>query len=110
MKSKLTDKQTRSYSYLSRYSAFPYYYNTYDKKYIYGVTKQMSHNASYSDYTVAKTDTLEKIALKFYGSPELYWILADFNDINDPFEKLYNKYKVIKIPSMSEISWSNGRK
>lgn len=101
----LKDKQSKTYSYISRYSAFPFFYNTKDTKYIYGITSQLNTNISYVAHKVNQADTLESLALKYYGRPDYYWIIADFNRIQDPFIKLIDRYTVINIPSLSNISF-----
>ena len=44
----LKNKSYRTYDYTSRYSTYPYYYNTLDKKYIYGITGQLSDETEYT--------------------------------------------------------------
>jgi len=99
----LKDKQTKSYPSLSRYSPIPYYYNTQDNKYIYGLTKQLGQGVDYVIHRVKSNDTLDSIALYYYGRPDYYWIVADFNRIQDPFINLIDKFETIKIPSISYI-------
>ena len=101
----LKDKQSKTYPYISRYSAFPFYYNTLDNKYIYGVTGQLDTNITYVAHKVIQTDTLESLALNYYGRPDYYWVIADFNRIQDPFIKLTDKFDIIKIPTLSNISY-----
>lgn len=101
----LKDKQSKTYSYISRYSAFPFYYNTLDNKYIYGVTSQLDKNIPYVAHKIEQSDTLESLALKYYGRPDYYWVIADFNSIQDPFIHLKEKFEIIKIPALSNISY-----
>lgn len=101
----LRDKQSKQYAYVSRYSTFPYFYNTQDNKFIYGVTSQLSSGTTYVAHKVTQSDTLESLALKYYGRPDYYWIIADFNRIQDPFIKLLGKFEVINIPTLSNISY-----
>lgn len=103
----LKDKQTKTYNALSRYSSIPFYYHTLDNKFIYGLTKQLSTDTDYTIHTVALNDTLDSLALKYYGRPDYYWIIADFNRIQDPMISLYAKYKTIKIPSISYIYYED---
>lgn len=98
----LIDKQYKDYYYTSRYSAFPFYFNTNDNKYIYGTTSQLSQGLSYRLYKVKQNDTLDTLALDFYNNPTLYWVIADFNHIQDPYIKLEVGTE-IKIPTLSEI-------
>ena len=99
----LKEKQTRNYDSLSRYASIPFYYNTLDEKYIYGLTKQLSDKTEYIIHNVKPYDTLDSLALYYYGRPDFYWIIADFNRINDPFIELNEKFKEIKVPSVSYI-------
>ena len=101
----LSDKTVRSYDYTSRYAPFPFYYNTWDNKYVYGLTNQLSEDAEYVLHKVVDTDTLDKLAYKYYGRPDLYWIIADFNRIQDSYTKLFGNFKTIKIPALSGIRY-----
>lgn len=101
----LKDRETKSYEYISRYSSFPYYYNTQDDKYIYGLTSQLSENSTFVAHKVVQDDTLDKLANYYYGRPDLYWIIADFNRIQDPFISLFGNYDIVKVPSLSSISF-----
>lgn len=100
----LTNKQTRvDYDALSRYTPFSHYYHRLDNKFVYGLTGQLSENAEYVAHTVKATDTLNLLALKYYGRPDYFWIIADFNRIQDPFSPLQERFSVIKIPSLGQI-------
>ena len=102
----LKDKQYKQYDYISRYQIFPYYYHKIDKKYLYGVTDHLiTEGVSYTLYTIEQGDTLFSIALKNYGRPDYYWVLADFNRIQDPDTQLWGNLKTIKIPSISSITY-----
>ena len=103
----LKNKSTKKYTYISRYSKFYYYYNTLDDKYIYGITSKLSKNIHYTIHKIKEYDTLDFISLNYYGRPDFYWILADFNNIKDPFVTLYVKYDSIKIPTLTEIYYEN---
>lgn len=101
----LQDKSKKDYNYTSRYSSFPFYYNTKDKKYMYGITNNLSQQAEYVIHYVEDTDDLDKLALKYYGRPDLYWVIADFNRIQDPYISLYENYNFIYIPSLAGIRY-----
>ena len=101
----LKQKSYRTYNYISRYQPFPYAYNENDKKYIYFITSQLKKNINYVDVTIRQFDTLDSLAEKYYGRPDLYWVIADFNDIIDPFIPLFGNYKVIKVPTLGSISF-----
>ena len=100
----LKDESKRAYPYISRYAPFPYYYNIKDGKYVYGLTSRLSDDCTYALHTVKESDTLDSLSEHYYGRPDLYWIIADFNKIVDVIDtKLFNKYKTLKIPSMSDL-------
>lgn len=98
----LKNKEYKSYNKLSRYTTFPTYYHTVDDKYVYGITSHLLKNTPYSLYRVQRNDTWDSIALEAYNNPVYYWILCDFNDVQDPFdEPKLDSY--IKIPVLSSI-------
>jgi hypothetical protein len=100
----LTNKQYKDYNKLSRYSNFPFFFHTIDKKYIYGKTSHLKSDTIYTEHTISPTDTIDKLALYYYNNPTLFWIICDFNRINDPYIKLVPGDK-IKIPSISNIEF-----
>lgn len=100
----IKNKSYKNYDYFSRYTSFPYYYHTLDKKYIYGTSTQINKNSTYTLYKVEKNDTLDNIALKMYNNPTFYWAIASFNDVINPFEKLIEG-TFLKIPTLSDISF-----
>lgn len=102
----LKNKSYKDYSYVSRYISIPYYYNTEDDKYIYGTAQQLNDSTAYALHEVKRGDTLDSLALKYYNNPTLFWIIADFNKIQDPFATLTVGEK-LKIPSISSISFVN---
>lgn len=98
-----------SYSYVSRYSSFPFYYHTVDNKYVGGITAYLDDSTIYTLYTVKQGDTLDNLALEFYNNPTLFWIICSFNHIRDPYLPLKVGEK-LKIPSISNIKYNiNGR-
>lgn len=101
----LKNKQTKSYNYTSRYATFPFYYNEEDKKYIYGLTAQLNNNSIYVLHKITQEDSLESLAYKYYGRPDYYWIIADYNRIQDPYIKLWPNVESLKIPSLSNITF-----
>lgn len=100
----LINKQHKSYGYLSRYSSFPFYYNTNDSKYVYGITAQLKQNIPYVLHKIKPHETLDSIALDMYNNPTFFWVIADFNHIQDPYIKL-KIGDTLKIPSLSDISF-----
>ena len=105
----LKDKSYKTYLALSRYAPIPYYYNTVDKKFIYGLTKHVNQNISYSLHKVQESDSLDSLALYYYGRPDYYWVIADFNRIKDPFIRLKDKYEEIMIPNLTNVSFEELR-
>lgn len=102
----LINKKYRNYDYFSRYSSFPYYYNTIDSREIYGTTAQLNLNVPYIEYLVSNGDTWDSIALQYYNSPSYYWVLLDFNRLNDPFVEP-KVGQVIKIPTLNILSYGD---
>lgn len=100
----LKNEQYKQYDRLSRYSPFPTYYNTLDDKYIYGITSNLNTDTNYSLYTVKSGDSYDSIALKKYNNPTYFWVICDFNRIQDPFEKPVPG-TVLKIPVISMIKY-----
>lgn len=101
----LINKSKKFYDYTSRYATFPFYYHTVDKKYIYGITGNLNTNTEYVIHMIKDTDTLDSLALKYYGRPDLFWVIADFNRIQDPYINLYENYNFLNIPSLSGIRY-----
>lgn len=100
----LTQKQYKTYSYLSRYSPFPIWYNNVDDKYVYSTTRQLNKNTPYIVHVTDDDLTLNELALYYYNNPTLYWVIADFNSIQDPFTIIKAGQK-INIPTLSNISY-----
>ncbi len=105
----LKDKKYATYDYLSRYTGVPYYYNKRDNKEVYGISHNMLKNTSYVIHKVAPSDTLDKLALKYYNNPTYWWVIAYFNDIQDAFINLKSRYTTLKIPSISNITFGDLR-
>ena len=102
----LKDKQLRAYDKLSRYATFPFYYNTLDNKYIYGTTNHLDISTNYKLYKIQKGDTFDSISLTHYNDPTYYWVICDFNRIQDPFATLIPG-KYIKVPVISTIEFKD---
>lgn len=105
----LKNKKYQSYDYTSRYTPVPYYYNSQDEKYIYGIGTNMFKNTPYTLHTVKDSDTLDSLSLKYYNNPTFYWVIAYFNDIQDCYIRLVDEFKTIKIPSIASINFGNER-
>ena len=100
----LKNETYKDYSYVSRYKSFPYYYHTKDDKYIYGITAYLDNTTVYTLHTVRSGDTLDRLALTYYGNPTLYWVICSYNHIQNPYKDLVVG-KTIKIPSLSNIQY-----
>lgn len=101
----LTDEQYRTSDYVCRYTSFPYYYNTQDDKFIYGLTDWINHGIPYVLHTLTDYDTLDSLAFKYYGRPDYYWVIADFNHMVDSLENLQENHKTLMIPTLSAVSF-----
>ena len=100
----IIDKTYKSYKRLSRYNSFPYYYHLLDNKYIGGTTNYLNNVTPFILHKVQQNDTYDNISLKYYNNPTYYWIICDFNHIQNPFEEPYiGTY--LKIPTLSQISF-----
>ena len=101
----LKNKNYANFDYLSRYTNTPYYYDTLQDRQIYGIGTNLKNNSEYVTQKVQSNDTLNSLALKYYNNPTFWWIIASFNDIQDSFKPLRDKYTTIKIPSISSIEF-----
>lgn len=101
----LTNKQYKSYDMLSRYTRFPYYYHSVDNKYIYGMSAQLRDDTMYIYHKVRQGDTPDSLSLAYYNNPTYYWVILDFNRIQDPFADL-PVGELIKIPTLSAINFN----
>ena len=101
----LTKKSYKNYDKISRYNNFPYYYNTLDKKYEYGTTAWLNDQTPYQLYKTKTGDSFDSLALDFYNNPTYFWIICDFNRIQDPYEFLEPGTE-LKIPVFSSIQFN----
>ena len=100
----LKNEQYKSYDRLSRYSAFPIYYNTLDDKYESSTVSYLSSDTQHVLYKVKEGDTYDKISLQHYNNPTYFWIICNYNRVLDSFEKP-EPGSVLKIPIMSNIEF-----
>lgn len=98
----LKDKKYREYKKVSRYSVIPYYYNIVDDKFMYGTSLNLDNTTAHRIHKVQENDSLDSLALHYYNNPTYYWIIADFNQIQDPFLPL-TPGQLLKIPTFSSI-------
>lgn len=101
----LKEKQTINKDYFSRYNTFYAYYNTEDNKYMYGLTSQLDQNTNYIVHKVKENDNLDYLSNLYYGRPDYFWVIADFNQIQDVFINLYQNFKTIKVPALGSIQF-----
>ena len=92
----------KQYSYVSRYEAFPYFYDAYNNRYYQGLQGNLDTNMSYALYTVEPGDTYDSIAYNYYGSSLFFWIICDFNRIHDALEQPEVGTQ-LKLPSLNSI-------
>lgn len=105
----LINKKYNQYDYTSRYTGVPYYYDTLNEKEIYGIGSNLKKDTSWLAHSVKQDDTLDSLALHYYNNPSFWWIIAYFNNIQDPFIKLANYFTIIQIPAITSIEFGNER-
>ena len=105
----LAKKRYAQFDYTSRYTGIPYYYNKRDEREIYGLSKNMNKDIPWVAHKVTQNDSLDKLALKYYNNPTYWWVIAYFNDIQDAFIKLSDKFSIIKIPAINSIEFGDLR-
>lgn len=101
----LKDKRYENFDYLSRYATIPYYYDTLNNRAVYGIGTNLKNNTEFVTHKIRSNDTLHSLALKYYNNPTFWWVIAYFNDIQDPFKPLREAYTTIKIPNITSISF-----
>lgn len=101
----LKNKTYANFDYLSRYTNTPYYYDTLRDRHVYGIGTNIKTTTEFVTHIVRSNDTLSSLALKYYNNPTFWWVIAYFNDIQDPFKPLKNKYVTLKIPNISSIEF-----
>ena len=80
---KITKYGTPKYTYFSRYTATAVYFHLEDRKFFLETYKAVTANNDGVIHTLMPGDTLDTLALKYYGSPIYWWIIADINNILD---------------------------
>ena len=56
-------------------------------------------------HKVKSNDTLNSLALKYYNNPTFWWVIAYFNDVQDAFKPLIDKYATLKIPNIASVEF-----
>lgn len=100
----LKDKSYKSYDYISRYVNVPTYFHTLDSKFIHGTSYHIKKDISYLAHKVRRGETFDSLSLAYYNSPLYYWVILDFNDIQDPFIEL-EEGSELRIPTLSAIAF-----
>lgn len=101
----LTNKAYANFDYISRYTDIPYYYDTLSNREIFGIGTNLKTNAEFVTHKVLGNDTLNSLALKYYNNPTFWWIIAYYNNIQDAFKPLSDKYDTLRIPNISSIEF-----
>lgn len=101
----LKNKQFKNFDYLSRYSTVPHYFDTLCNREIYGIGTNLKTTGEYVTHTVKANDTLHSLALKYYNNPTFWWVIAYFNNIQDSFKPLRDKYQILRIPNIASIEF-----
>ena len=101
----LKNKQYANFDYLSRYKNTPYYYDMLADKQVFGIGTNMNTSAEFVTHKLRSNDTLNSLALKYYNNPTFWWIIAYFNNIQDPFKPLMYKYETLRIPNISSVEF-----
>jgi len=105
----LTKKIYTKYDRTCRETNIPQYYDTLNEKYILGLGSNMKKDTEYVTHKLKNGDTLDSLALKYYNNPTYWWVIAYFNDLQDAFVELTDKYSVIKIPSIASVKFGDER-
>ena len=106
----LKNKKYSNFDYLSRYTNIPYYFDTIEGRDIFGIGTNLKNTTEFVTHEVKTNDTLNNLALKYYNNPTFWWVIAYFNDIQDAFKPLINKYSTLKIPSINSIEFGRVNK
>lgn len=93
------------YDYNSRYTHVPVYFDTLKNRQIYGIGMNLKQNTSVVSHKVTSRDTLHNLALKYYNNPTYWWIIANFNNIQDAFIRLVDRYSILQIPNITSIEF-----
>lgn len=97
-------KNYKNYDYISRYESFPYYYDSKNNRYYYGITSFLNTDTAYVLYEVKPGDSYDSIALDNYGCSLFYWVICDYNAIFDSLTAPVPGTK-LKIPALNNIRY-----
>lgn len=83
---------------LDRYKSVPTYKDKNGNT-VSGRYRRLSKDTPCYEVVINKKSTLYVISLQQYGTPLLYWLIADMNDYIDP-DTTIDGGTVLKIPSV----------
>ena len=106
----LKNKIYVDFDYLSRYANIPYYYDTLKGREIFGIGTNLKNTSEFITHELRSNDTLNSLALKYYNNPTYWWVIAYFNDIQDSFKPIIDKYKTLKIPNITSVEFGRVNK
>lgn len=106
----LKNKTYANFDYMSRYVDTPYFYDTIAGREIYGIGTNLKTNTEFVTHKLKSNDTLNSLALKYYNNPTFWWVIAYFNNIQDPFKPLRKKFETLKIPNITSVEFGRVNK
>jgi nucleoid-associated protein YgaU len=70
----------------------------------YGLRDSVATDPRFDDrfYVIGPDDTLQSVAHRLLGDVRLWWVVAEFNDIIDPFEDLVPGER-LRLPSPNRL-------
>lgn len=102
----LKNKKYITSDYISRYQTTPEYQDILFGRQLSGIADYILSSTQYISHKVKMDDTFDSLALKYYNNPTYWWIIAQFNKVTDPFVQLIDKYRIIKIPTITTIKFN----
>lgn len=106
----LKNKRYINFGYLSRQTGVPIYYDTLGQREFFGIGSDLNKETPSFTHKVKPEDTLDSLALKYYNNPTYWWVIANFNDIQDAFIKLTDKYTILQIPNISALMFEKNKR
>lgn len=105
----LKNKSYRHFDYTYRYDSVPTYFDTLENREISGIGSNLYTDTPYVSHVVKQGDTLDSLALHYYNNPTYWWVIAYYNNIQDPFIELIDRYRVLSIPNIALIQFGKER-
>ena len=100
----LSNETYKQHNNLSRYALVPIFYNKLDKTYQPGFPMRLRKDIPYIKHIIKAGDTLDSLSLYYYSNPTYYWIIADYNNIFDPFLPLVVGEQIL-IPTFQQLEF-----